>query len=314
MSAKPYATCRVAELAEKADPLTWLAGDLLLEGGAAILGGQPKSFKSFLSLELCVAVATATPCAERFPVARAGPVLLLSAEDPDAVVVERLSALARSRRVDLEMLDINIFVEPSIRLPEGLDRLTATVERTNPRLLVLDPLIRIHRADENSAAEMSVILDGLRNLARQTRTSVLLVHHSRKAGGASGGAALRGSSDLWAFGDTNLYLRKLGVGEALELRVEHRAASPPPPLRLELVTAGDTARFCPVTGDSGLTDLSASILATLAGASAPVPSSTLRSQLGVRNQVLSDALHQLVELGRLRRHGRDGWVLDNASP
>lgn len=314
MTVEPYATCRAAELADKADPLTWLAGDLLLEGGAAILGGQPKSFKSFLSLELCVAVATATPCAGRFPVARAGPVLLLSAEDPDAVVVERLAALARSRGVGIEALDIDLFVEPAIRLPDGLDRLTATVERASPRLLVLDPLIRIHRADENSAAEMSVILDGLRNLARQTRTTVLLVHHSRKASAASGGAALRGSSDLWAFGDTNLYLRKLDGGEVLELRVEHRAASPPPPLRLELVTAGDEARFCPVADDSGLPDLSEGILATLADAEAPVASSTLRSLLGVRNQVLSDALHRLVELGRLRRQGREGWVLADASP
>lgn len=314
MSAEPYATCRAAELAEKAHPLTWLAGDLLLEGGAAILGGQPKSFKSFLSLELCVAVATATPCAGRFPVARAGPVLLLSAEDPDAVVVERLAALARSRGVGLEALDIDLFVQPSIRLPDGLDRLTATVERASPRLLVLDPLIRIHRADENSAAEMSVILDGLRNLARQTRTTVLLVHHSRKASAASGGAALRGSSDLWAFGDTNLYLRKLEGGEALELRVEHRAASPPPPLRLELVTVGEEARFCPVADDSGVGDLSASILETLAAAARPVPSRTLRSQLGVRNQALSDVLHRLVELGRVRRQGRDGWVAVESSP
>jgi hypothetical protein len=47
---------------------------------------------------------------------------------------------------------------------------------------------------------MSVILDGLRHLARTTAATVLVIHHSRKApSGSFGGAVLRGSSDLAAF-------------------------------------------------------------------------------------------------------------------
>ncbi|MBI1960593.1 MAG: AAA family ATPase [Candidatus Rokubacteria bacterium] len=48
-------------------------------------------------------------------------------------------------------------------------------------MLILDPLIRLHRADENSAPEMAGILDGLRALARATDCAVLLVQPFRGA-------------------------------------------------------------------------------------------------------------------------------------
>ena len=139
-------------------------------------------------------------------------------------------------------------IEPGVRLPDGLERLAATVAQVAPRLLILDPLIRLHRADENSATDMAVVLDGLRGLARASECAILLVHHTRKApAGGVAGHSLRGSSDLHAFGDTNLYLRRLGPDAALELRIEHRAAPCPPPLRLQLrvedTGTGPVARF-----------------------------------------------------------------------
>ena len=228
----PYRTLPAAQLGDPTAPLRWLLTDLFLVGAAGILGGAPKTGKSFFALELAVAVASATAAAGRFAVPAPGPVLLCAAEDPPAVVVQRLAALAAARDQRLAALPLEVIVEPGVRLPDGLDRLAATVAQVAPRLLILDPLIRLHRADENSAAEMAVVLDGLRTLARATECAVLLVHHTRKApAGGVAGHGLRGSSDLHAFGDTNLYLRRLGADAALELRIEHRAAPCPPPLR-----------------------------------------------------------------------------------
>jgi len=201
MAATPYATLQAGELERTTAPLAWIVDGLFLDAGAGILGGAPKAGKSFLALDLCVAIASGTSCAGRFRVLAPGPVVLRCAEDPNAVVSSRLSSLARARGRALKDLPIEVIVD-SVRLPEGLPRLEATLAATRPRLLLLDPLIRLHRADENSASEMSVILDGLRNLARSSRTAVLLVHHARKAAAAgNAGAGLRGSSDLAAFGN-----------------------------------------------------------------------------------------------------------------
>jgi hypothetical protein len=317
----PYATLPAAELAAATAPLAWLADGLFLQGGAGILGGAPKSGKSFFALDLCVAVASGTPCAGRFAIGGQGRVTLLCAEDPHAVIVQRLGALARSRGLALPELPLDVIVEPAVRLPEGLPRLRATLDKTRPRLLLLDPLIRLHRADENSAAEMSVILDGLRSLARESTTAILLVHHTRKAAtGANAGAALRGSSDLHAFGDTNLYFRKLGHDGAVELRIEHRATACPQPIQLRLVVEEEplsTARFVPLDKNTIVPDpLAARLLVVLGKADAPMASRALRAALGVRNELIGDALRVLLAQRRIRRDGRDGWSLassDSAS-
>jgi hypothetical protein len=310
---EPYRTRPAAELADPTAPLRWLLTDLFLVGAAGVLGGAPKTGKSFFALELAVAVASATAAAGRFAVSTPGPVLLCAAEDPPAVVVQRLAALAAPRAHALAALPVEVIVESGVRLPDGLDRLAATVAQVAPRLLILDPLIRLHRADENSAAEMAVILDGLRTLARATECAILLVHHTRKApAGGIAGHGLRGSSDLHAFGDTNLYLRHTGPDAALELRIEHRATACPPPLRLHLQTeetaTGATARF--VCDDAPPADpLQERALTLVRRAPAPVTTDTLRTALGVRKQTLLALLQRLAADGLLRRAGREGWTV-----
>jgi hypothetical protein len=308
MAAIPYATVRAGELARITAPLAWIVDGLFLEAGAGILGGAPKTGKSFFALDLCVAIASGTACADRFRVLAPGPVVVLCAEDPNAVVTARLTALSRARGRALGDLPIEVLVD-SVRLPDGLDRLEATLAALRPKLLLLDPLIRLHRADENSASEMSVILDGLRNLARSSRTAILLAHHTRKAAAGNAGVGLRGSSDLHAF-----YLRKLGHDGVLELKVEHRAAAPPPPLRLKLVVDDDapTARFMVADREQQEDPTAGRVLALIVGAAEPLSSSALRQKLGVRNQVVADALRVLAEAGRIRRAGRDGWVAAEA--
>ncbi|MGI0064225.1 MAG: AAA family ATPase [Nitrosopumilaceae archaeon] len=309
--APPYRTLPAAQLGDPTAPLRWLLTDLFLVGAAGILGGAPKTGKSFFALELAVAVASGIAAAGRFAVAAPGPVLLCAAEDPPAVVVQRLAALAAGRDHTLATLPVEVIVEPGVRLPDGLDRLAATVARAAPRLLILDPLIRLHRADENSAAEMAVILDGLRTLARATACAILLVHHTRKApAGGIAGHGLRGSSDLHAFGDTNLYLRRLGSEGPLELRIEHRAALCPPPLRLRLrVEAPPVCRAHFLCEDALPTDPVRERLLTLVRrAPTPLPTATLRTTLGVRKQTLLALLHGLATEGAIHRAGRDGWT------
>lgn len=316
---EPYRTLPAAQVGDPTAPLRWLLRDLFLVGAAGILGGAPKTGKSFFALELAVAVASATAAAGRFVVATPGPVLLCAAEDPPAVVVQRLAALAAARAHPLATLPVAVIVEPGVRLPDGLPRLAATVAQVAPRLLILDPLIRLHRADENSAADMAGVLDGLRGLARATECAILLVHHTRKApAGGVAGHGLRGSSDLHAFGDTNLYLRRVGGPEAaLELRIEHRAAPCPPPLRLQLraddPSVGATARF--VCDDGPPPDpLRERALGLVRRATAPLSTDALRTTLGVRKQTLVALLQTLVADGLVRRAGREGWTVAHRVP
>jgi hypothetical protein len=88
---------------------------------------------------------------------------------------------------------------PALRLDLESARqlLSNTVQSLRPTLLILDPLIRLHRLDENDASQVAGLLSFLRHLQREFQLAVLLVHHARKGSNSSRpGQTLRGSSEL----------------------------------------------------------------------------------------------------------------------
>ena len=219
----------------------WLIDDLWSDQAVGIVGGEPKCGKSFLALDMVVAVAAGVPCLRRFPSARRGPVLLYAAEDALHLVRTRLEGICHAAGRTLTDLPIHVITAPRVRLDLAADRqqLQATVAAVQPILLVLDPFVRLHRIDENASSEVAPLLAYLRELQRRFALAVVLVHHARKgAGTMRGGQALRGSSELHAWGDSNLYLRR--TEDRLLLSIEHRAApSSQRPLPLALRSVGD---------------------------------------------------------------------------
>ena len=293
-------------LAERAEEHRWLVTGLWAEQAVGIVGGEPKCCKSFLALDLAVAVASGTPCLRRFSVSRAGRVLLFAAEDALHIVRRRLEGIASAAGVALADLDIQVITSPVLRLDLDADRrnLAETVARLQPRLLILDPFVRLHRIDENASGEVAPLLAFLRELQRRHGTAVLVVHHARKGGGGvRAGQALRGSSEFHAWGDSNLYLRR--DGEDLSLSVEHRAAPSPKPLAIELAQRGDALalevadRREPVTpAPSSLDDR---ILAFLAETDQPIPFAELRSKVKVRAATLHERIAALCAAGRIAK-------------
>ena len=206
MTALP--TCLAHRLERLAPEQRWLIEGLWGAEAVGIVGGEPKCCKSFLALDMAVAVASATPCLRRFPVARAGTVLLFAAEDALSTVRERLEGICAAADLCLAELNLHVITAPTVRLDLEPDRerLEDTVRALQPALLVLDPFVRLHRVDENVSADVAPLLDYLRGLQRRYKTAVVLVHHARKgAAHLRAGQALRGSSELHAWGDSNLF-------------------------------------------------------------------------------------------------------------
>jgi hypothetical protein len=315
----PLPVVRAGELPLDDAEATWLVEDLWARAGVGVIGGAPKCCKSWLGLDLALSVASATPCLGRFAVTAPGPVLLYLAEDAPAVVRARLAGLCAHRRLDLGTLPLHVITTWSLRLdlPRDQRRLEDAVAHLRPRLLLLDPFVRLHRIDENSAADVSALLGYLRGLQREHDLAVIVVHHARKngPGGLQAGQALRGSGDFHAWGDSNLYLRR--TRERLVLSVEHRAARAPDSLSLLLRTSNEVGIAVPphldVVDDPAAAstapaapDIDEAIVAALQAAGAPLARGTLRAQLRVRNERLGDALVRLAAAGRLTRSG-DLW-------
>src|SRR5580698_4491799 len=95
-------------LAERSEEHRWLVTGLWSEQAVGIAGGEPKCCKSFLALDLAVAVAAGVPCLRRFAVPRAGRVLLFAAEDALHIVRRRLEGISAAAGVALADLDIQV--------------------------------------------------------------------------------------------------------------------------------------------------------------------------------------------------------------
>ena len=300
----------------------WLIEDLWADQAVGILGGEPKCCKSFLALDMAVSVASGATCLRRFRVLRTAPVLLFPAEDSLPVVRQRLESICAAANTRLELLPIFVITAPRLLLdlPQDRDQLRETVARINPALLILDPFIRLHRSDENASKEVAPLLGYLRQLQREFKVAVLLVHHVRKGSATKRpGQALRGSSDLHGWGDSNLYLRR--SGSHLLLSIEHRAAPSRDNIPLELCASGSALALAVTTGHPPLTLATATtelpqdprqrVLQVMAELKGPVSVKPLRKLCRMRTATLCDTLAILIDQGEVIQHP-NGYSLANA--
>jgi hypothetical protein len=319
----PLPVIQAAALASSTNRHRWLIESLWMDQAVGILGGQPKAGKTWLALEMAVSVASGAPCLDAFPVHCRGTVLFYAAEDNSTALRARIETIAHNRGVDFQSLDLRIITASSLRLdlPQDQNRLEKTVAQHQPVLLVLDPLVRIHMADENVSSQMAALLGYFRNLQRKTATAIAITHHSRKnySPGVGAGYNLRGSSDLYAFVDSFLCLRK--NRDQLTLSAEHRAAPGFGPIALELAPAASTdgsvllkiVPSSPQTENLSMANpLHSRVLELLSRSAEPLTLDSLRSQLQVRNQRLVEALRQLSAQGKVERLSH-GYILKSST-
>lgn len=307
----------------------WLVEQLWLDQGVGIIGGEPKCCKSFMALDLAVSVASGASALREFKVNSPGHVLYFAAEDSLHIVRSRLDGICAAAGIDLKSLKLQLITAVSLRLDmlEDLERLRRTIDDLRPKLLILDPFVRLHRIDENNSGEVAPILAGLRELQRKYGLAVMLVHHAKKGASSSrAGQALRGSSEFHAWGDSNLYLRRDGK-EQLNLSIEHRAQASFTGLPLKLNTNSpalalgiDRDRSRAPLADDGtdlptllgrlasatspdVTELSVQnrIFTALQNSTDPLSLRAIRAKARARAETVSTEIQNLIALNRVRR-------------
>ncbi|BBO79622.1 hypothetical protein DSCO28_70040 [Desulfosarcina ovata subsp. sediminis] len=314
ITAEMFPVCRANEIERQSSEQQWLIESVWARDAVGIIGGAPKCCKSWFGLDMAVSIASGTPCLGRFVVKDPGPTLVFLAEDAIGAVRARLEALCAQRRLDIDGLNLYAITASTVRLDLEADqqRLNATLSALRPRLLLLDPLVRLHRLDENSAADISKLLGFIREMQRTHDTAIALTHHASKKHRAQPGQALRGSSDLHAFGDSNAYLARRK--QRIVLTLEHRCAKPPDPIEMELVSRPNGSAthleiVTPLNADT--TSLADRALVFLQHSSKPLTRTAIRNHLKVNNQRLGETLTELNRQGLVLQTPK-GWVpLDN---
>lgn len=320
---EPYTTTPAAQLEEPDASKLWLIDQLWQRAGTGIVCGSAKGAKTWLCLDLALSVASGTPALDRFAVHRPGGVVFVAAEGGQAYLRARLNSICIHRGLRLDSLPHPLDLIPtSIRIDteEGLGRLNATIEASRPVMLVLDPFVRLHRIDENSASSVSRLLSSLTALQQAHDMAILMAHHATKQGGRRGdmgGQDFRGSSDLYAWGDSNVFLRK--KGQTFVLAAEHRAAPASEKWTME-ATAGESPRLQLIedgridSGDEGAEGaalkLENDILDLLQSGAKSVRE--VRATVKGGNERIGDSIRKLEVAGRITRVG-SRWTLANGS-
>lgn len=193
------------EALRKLPPPEWLIDGVLTKQGLAVMYGAPGSCKSFMAIDMALAVAAGRRW-HGHKVAQ-GPVIYIAAEGV-AGLANRVTAWERYFNVPLEAAPFYIVPEVvNLRSAEDLDRLLEAVEVPEEgfSMIVIDTVARsLAGGDENSAADMGLFVSACETISRRLGCAVLAIHHS----GKDPSRGMRGSSALLGAVDTSLSVTK----------------------------------------------------------------------------------------------------------
>ena len=178
------------------------AVDELIAQGLYILAGSPKVGKSWLALQLCLAVAKGEKLLERET--QSGTALYLCLEDGYERIQKRLYELTD------EPSDKLFFSIMADSIGCGLEQEIEKFKSVNEdlRLVVIDTLQMVRSETESTYGNDYAELLPLKSLAQQLGISIVLVHHLRKAADSDPFNMVSGSTGLNGCVDGLLVLMK----------------------------------------------------------------------------------------------------------
>jgi hypothetical protein len=199
----------------------YIVGHLPDDAGTfGLIIGSDGSRKSWLGVEIAVAVATGTQVAGGlWPAPERGRVVYFTVEDSATEMWRRLHLIGNLPGNDavfeedgmLDVVPLNAG-EDGIRLDDlrrflnrevdgpRLDSVEQVIEFcTGARLIIFDPLADMMGGSENDDIAAKILVDALREIGRKTGAGILVVHHQSKSAmmsGEKGNQTARGSSKV----------------------------------------------------------------------------------------------------------------------
>jgi len=229
-------------MSQRLEAPRWLIQDLWMAQSHGIIGGDPKSSKSLLSLAMGLSIASGRPFLgdERFAVSTPGPVLIVQEENSPWDVQDKLRKLARLYgligKEDVEWSDAaeGSVAKRSVRLEfptevpllmlnnfgfdmgeqEFRTALEATIKDIGAQMVILDPLyLMLGDADPDKQRDVKEFQKWLLSLRYEYGCAVAVVHHfgkPRTDETRRAGHRLLGSGTWYNWVDSALYCEAQG--------------------------------------------------------------------------------------------------------
>lgn len=228
-------------LSEPSEKVPYFIYPLLPRGGRMVIGAPPKSYKSFLALNIGYDLAEGSDLFGIWPLHSALTVLVVEQEIGQYRLKERLAAIHGYRIGKLAPYNLYLASKDlriNLHTMMGLQRLSKHIEEVKPHVVILDPLRKLHRKTEESSTEMVEVFGNLDEIQEKYDLSFIFVHHTTKRSefrNPADAESLRGSSEIFADIDTAIMIEQPVRNDRTILRLNFtlRSAQEPPPLMLQ---------------------------------------------------------------------------------
>lgn len=180
-------------------PIDWRVENLFTAVGVNFLAGQGGLGKSWLSMDLALAVATGAPWLGHHATTTC-PILYCDFENSNALIQRRFAKLLKARNLEPSIIKNFDFYRPDSLLLDrtdgGID-LDKQISEQKAGLVILDSFTRIHTGDENAVKDMAKVSATLLYLTQKHQCCILVIDHLGKQSNG-----LRGSTEKRAMPET----------------------------------------------------------------------------------------------------------------
>lgn len=236
LASGPFSTVSCNELLASvgSEPVRWDVKGLIASGSATLLSGVPGCGKTWALLDLAIEVSRGGQWLGKFECAK-GNVLYVDEESRKELLSKRLHQLLAAKGVRSADTALRIAVMAGVSFSDAnaIQRLRETLEEHKPRLVVIDSLIRVHNADENTASEMRLVSAAILRLMGESRASFVFADHLRKARPGMAPDP-RGSGEKVAFVDQLIVMRRTAPEIAVLHQTKSRFAPELPPFEVRI--------------------------------------------------------------------------------
>ena len=220
--------------------LTWILKDWIMAGGINLIAGMPAAGKSFLALDLAIGIASTGFAWNDQPVPL-GKVTYHFLDGSFRGMRSRVLKLCNARGIQPPANLTFDFSPLSLREPHEVLALKQRISSQGVSVVIFDVMAKFAPgADENSVAEMSPLMNSMREIANQLGTTFILIHHLNKGISNDFSYRVRGSTDILGSVDTAIIVNYENSSAANSIRViqpqKMREAELPKPLRFQLVS------------------------------------------------------------------------------
>ena len=181
----------------------WLVDGWLPESSLIICSALPERYKTWLSVDLAISVASGLPFLNTFTVENSGTVLVVQQEDFGPEFISRFKTIERSKiaqaHIEITLtcdsgeysyinpynLGDKIFFHEDAELSfdndASIQKLEQRIEEVQAKLCVIDPFYSLSVNDDYFAKTAAKIRQEIKRIRNNTGCTFFFVHHNRKS-------------------------------------------------------------------------------------------------------------------------------------